>query len=226
PIERLFGSAVALHEGGAGPPGAHHFRRWRALARLHVRGGRGGAQSEGGARQGRFGRPVQRRQRREDHAQPGVGAAAKTGRRSHRARLGTAARGRCARFAGRHHAGGARSGPRPAVFVRGRNANHAGVVPSSPMTPALRVEFGLGLIDIGKPWGFANPLVPDERQARTLLERAFTLGVRYFDTAPSYGVSEERLGRFLGALTAGERGAGRIATKFRRHWDAAQAGTL
>jgi aryl-alcohol dehydrogenase-like predicted oxidoreductase len=88
---------------------------------------------------------------------------------------------------------------------------------------AADVEFGLGLIGIGKPWGFANPLVPDERQARTLLERAFALGVRYFDTAPSYGVSEERLGRFLGALTPAERGAVRIATKFGEHWDAAKA---
>jgi aryl-alcohol dehydrogenase-like predicted oxidoreductase len=91
------------------------------------------------------------------------------------------------------------------------------------MTPAGRVEFGLGLIGIGKPWGFADRSVPDERQARRLLERAFTLGVRYFDTAPSYGVSEERLGRFLGALTAGERSAVRIATKFGEHWDAAKA---
>ena len=93
------------------------------------------------------------------------------------------------------------------------------------MTPpaAQPVEFGLGLIGIGKPWGFAHPEVPDERQARTLLERAFALGVRYFDTAPSYGISEERLGRFLGTLTAGERSALRIATKFGEHWDAAKA---
>jgi aryl-alcohol dehydrogenase-like predicted oxidoreductase len=85
------------------------------------------------------------------------------------------------------------------------------------------VELGLGLIGIGKPWGFANPVVPDERQARMLLERAFTLGVRYFDTAPSYGVSEERLGHFLAALTAGQRSAVRIATKFGEHWDSAKA---
>jgi aryl-alcohol dehydrogenase-like predicted oxidoreductase len=85
------------------------------------------------------------------------------------------------------------------------------------------VEFGLGLIGIGKPWGFANPVVPAEAQALALLERAFTLGVRYFDTAPSYGVSEVRLGRFLGALTAAERSTVRIATKFGEHWDAAQA---
>ncbi len=84
-----------------------------------------------------------------------------------------------------------------------------------------RVEFGLGLIGIGKPWGYANPEVPGERQSLTLLERAFALGVLYFDTAPSYGVSEERLGRFLAALTPAERSAVRIATKFGEHWDAA-----
>jgi aryl-alcohol dehydrogenase-like predicted oxidoreductase len=93
------------------------------------------------------------------------------------------------------------------------------------MTPpaAQQVEFGLGLIGIGKPWGFAHAEVPDERQALTLLEKAFALGVRYFDTAPSYGVSEERLGRFLAGLTAGERSAVRIASKFGEHWDTAKA---
>ena len=69
--------------------------------------------------------------------------------------------------------------------------------------PAQRVEFGLGLIGIGKPWGFVDPEVPDESQAIALLEKAFVLGVRYFDTAPSYGSSEERLGKFLAALAAG-----------------------
>lgn len=89
--------------------------------------------------------------------------------------------------------------------------------------PPERVEFALGLIGIGKPWGFAHPEVPDERQALTLLERAFALGVRYFDTAPSYGVSEERLGRFLADLTQAERFQVRIATKFGEHWDADKA---
>ena len=97
------------------------------------------------------------------------------------------------------------------------------MTPRGGALPAQRVEFALGLIGIGKPWGFANPEVPGERQALTLLERAFALGVRYFDTAPSYGVSEERLGRFLAGLTPGERSAVRIATKFGEHWDAAQA---
>jgi aryl-alcohol dehydrogenase-like predicted oxidoreductase len=85
------------------------------------------------------------------------------------------------------------------------------------------VEFGLGLIGIGKPWGHANPAVPEERQALTLLERAFELGVRYFDTAPSYGVSEERLGRFLQSLAPAERHSVTIATKFGEHWDSSRA---
>ena len=81
------------------------------------------------------------------------------------------------------------------------------------------IEFGLGTIGIGKPWGFANPEVPDERHARELLDCAFALGVRYFDTAPSYGVSEQRLAGFLGSLTAAERAGLTIATKFGEHWD-------
>lgn len=94
------------------------------------------------------------------------------------------------------------------------------MVPQQPVTDRLR--FGLGLIGIGKPWGFADPVVPDESRARELLERAWTLGVRYFDTAPSYGVSEERLGRFLASLSAADRAHVEIATKFGEHWDASR----
>ncbi|MEO8371539.1 MAG: aldo/keto reductase [Candidatus Solibacter sp.] len=88
------------------------------------------------------------------------------------------------------------------------------------MVPEQQIEFALGTIGIGKPWGFANAVVPSEYEALELLERAFTLGIRYFDTAPSYGVSEERLGRFLRSLTAEDRAAVRVATKFGEHWDA------
>ena len=61
------------------------------------------------------------------------------------------------------------------------------------------VQLGLGLIGIGKPWGHAPAPVPSEPEAIALLESAFAVGIRYFDTAPSYGdgVSEQRLGRFL-----------------------------
>jgi Aldo/keto reductase family len=53
-----------------------------------------------------------------------------------------------------------------------------------------RLTLGLGLIGIGKPWGHAATDVPDETKVRELLETAFTLGIRYLDTAPSYGMSE------------------------------------
>jgi aryl-alcohol dehydrogenase-like predicted oxidoreductase len=89
------------------------------------------------------------------------------------------------------------------------------------MVPKQQVEFGLGTIGIGKPWGFVNAVVPPEGHAIDLLERAFALGIRYFDTAPSYGISEERLGRFLSGLGVEDRAAVRVATKFGEHWDAA-----
>jgi aryl-alcohol dehydrogenase-like predicted oxidoreductase len=85
------------------------------------------------------------------------------------------------------------------------------------------VQLGLGLIGIGKPWGHAPNPVPAEREAVALLELAFDLGIRYFDTAPSYGdgVSEERLGRFLKSMPAGQRSQVAVATKFGEHWDRA-----
>ena len=86
------------------------------------------------------------------------------------------------------------------------------------------VQLGLGLIGIGKPWGHVPHPIPSESDAQALLEFAFELGVRYFDTAPSYGdgVSEERLGRFLKQLTARERASVTAATKFGEHWNAAE----
>jgi aryl-alcohol dehydrogenase-like predicted oxidoreductase len=92
----------------------------------------------------------------------------------------------------------------------------------SPQPVNARLRFGLGLIGIGKPWGYANPDVPDESRARELLKRAWSLGLRYFDTAPSYGVSEERLGSFLSSLAAADRAQAEIATKFGEHWDASR----
>ena len=84
-------------------------------------------------------------------------------------------------------------------------------------------HLGLGLIGIGKPWGHAPKPVPSENEARSLLEFAFELGIRYFDTAPSYGdgLSEERLGRYAKALAPEQRRLLTIATKMGEHWDAA-----
>jgi len=86
-------------------------------------------------------------------------------------------------------------------------------------TTGRRLALGLGLIGIGKPWGYSNDAVPPETQVRELLEAAFTLGIRYFDTAPSYGVSEQRLSGFLASLVRTQRDLLTIATKFGEHWD-------
>jgi aryl-alcohol dehydrogenase-like predicted oxidoreductase len=90
------------------------------------------------------------------------------------------------------------------------------------MSPG-RVQLGLGLIGIGKPWGHAPAPMPAESEAIALLELAFDLGIRYFDTVPSYGdgVSEERLGRFLKRMPAAQRSQVTVATKFGEHWDRA-----
>lgn len=77
---------------------------------------------------------------------------------------------------------------------------------------------GLGTIGIGREWGHEDAVVPDERAAMRALECAVRAGYSYFDTAPSYGLSEERLGAFL--RTKGSDGL-TIATKFGEHWDAA-----
>jgi aryl-alcohol dehydrogenase-like predicted oxidoreductase len=85
------------------------------------------------------------------------------------------------------------------------------------------VQLGLGLIGIGKQWGVVPHAVPTEAEAMALLEFAYESGIRYFDTAPSYGdgVSEERLGRFLQSLGTEERAQVTGATKFGEHWNRA-----
>ena len=54
------------------------------------------------------------------------------------------------------------------------------------------------------------------------LKGAFEMGVRLFDTAPSYAYSEERLGRFLKELTVQQRASVTVATKFGETWDFAR----
>jgi aryl-alcohol dehydrogenase-like predicted oxidoreductase len=83
------------------------------------------------------------------------------------------------------------------------------------------VQLGLGLIGMGKPWGRVSHPVPSDAEAMALLEFAFALGVRYFDTAPSYGdaLSEKRLGWFLKSMTLEQRNQVTAATKFGEHWD-------
>lgn len=78
---------------------------------------------------------------------------------------------------------------------------------------------GAGLIGIGREWGHVKTDIPSEEEAINYLSEAYKLGIRFFDTAPSYGSSEVRLGKFLKTLTSQERNGITVATKFGEHWN-------
>jgi aryl-alcohol dehydrogenase-like predicted oxidoreductase len=80
------------------------------------------------------------------------------------------------------------------------------------------MELGLGLIGIGREWGAEDRTIASEMQARELLQHALALNIRFLDTAPSYGISEARLGRFLSGLASKGRSGICIATKFGELW--------
>lgn len=81
------------------------------------------------------------------------------------------------------------------------------------------LDLGCGLIRIGRVWGVENKSVPSESEAINFLESAYGLGIRFFDTAPAYGLSELRLGKFLAGLSIEQRSEILVATKFGEHWD-------
>ena len=59
---------------------------------------------------------------------------------------------------------------------------------------------GFGAFKIGRNLGAKYPRtydLPDEDQVARLLDGVLDLGIRYIDTAPAYGLSEERIGRCL-----------------------------
>ncbi len=85
--------------------------------------------------------------------------------------------------------------------------------------PWTGLRFGLGLLEIGRAWGFKPSPVPDDEQAREFLQGAFEAGVRIYDTAPSYAWSEIRFGAFLRQLTTEQRDSLVVATKFGESWD-------
>jgi aryl-alcohol dehydrogenase-like predicted oxidoreductase len=80
-------------------------------------------------------------------------------------------------------------------------------------------QLGVGLIGIGRKWGVVDSPVPSERETLQFLEGAYQLGLRYFDTAPAYGYSEERLGTWLGQLSPEQGSEITIATKFGEFWN-------
>lgn len=61
-------------------------------------------------------------------------------------------------------------------------------------------EIGFGALEIGRPWGLpvrGDFVVPSEKDAQALLDRALELGINLIDTAPAYMLSEERIGKFM-----------------------------
>ncbi len=80
-------------------------------------------------------------------------------------------------------------------------------------------SIGCGLLSIGRAWGIHNTPPPSEKDAFRFLEGAIELGLTLFDTAPSYGSSEPRLGACLKTLDPGKRDRLIIATKMGEHWD-------
>src|SRR5688500_13144516 len=80
------------------------------------------------------------------------------------------------------------------------------------------MELGLGLIGIGREWGAGDRSVASQTQADELFRQALALNIGFFDTAPSYGQSEARLGRFLSELSSEQRKSVRVATKFGECW--------
>ncbi|WP_339843347.1 aldo/keto reductase [uncultured Halopseudomonas sp.] len=69
-------------------------------------------------------------------------------------------------------------------------------------TELMVSPLGLGTVKFGRNQGVKYPAsfeLPDDRQAKDILALAHDLGINLLDTAPAYGISEERLGGLLGS---------------------------
>jgi aryl-alcohol dehydrogenase-like predicted oxidoreductase len=88
------------------------------------------------------------------------------------------------------------------------------------------IQLGCGLIRIGRTWGYKKENIPTEEEVQHFLSEAVKLGIRFFDTAPAYGTSEERLGNFLKTLSPTIRKSLTIGTKCGEFWDAEKESTI
>ncbi len=82
-----------------------------------------------------------------------------------------------------------------------------------------KVQFGLGLVSLGRPWGFVKKPLPSLEEACEFLQNAVEAGVSFFDTAPAYGRSESLLGQFLRTVDSSTLDRLIIMTKCGEHWD-------
>lgn len=87
------------------------------------------------------------------------------------------------------------------------------------------IELGLGLIGIGRTWGYKSSSIPEEQNSLDFLMNAFEMGIKFFDTAPAYGLSEVRLGKFLESLDTKQRDSIVVATKFGEFFDETTSST-
>ncbi len=62
-------------------------------------------------------------------------------------------------------------------------------------TNLLVSRIGLGTAEIGLAYGLGSKKLPTDQEADYLMKSAVEMGVTYFDTAPSYGLAEERIGK-------------------------------
>ncbi|HVZ93065.1 MAG TPA: aldo/keto reductase [Phycisphaerales bacterium] len=88
------------------------------------------------------------------------------------------------------------------------------MVPRRPLgrTGITVSALGLGTVKLGRRAGVKYPHafeIPDDATAARLLDTAHGLGINLLDTAPAYGIAEERLGKLL----AGQRDRWVLGTK-------------
>lgn len=81
-----------------------------------------------------------------------------------------------------------------------------------------KIKIGCGLISIGRKWA-SHKFPLNDKKSSLFLKNAFNLGITLFDTAPSYGDSEKKLGKFVSTLSIEDRKKIKVATKFGEHWD-------
>ena len=85
----------------------------------------------------------------------------------------------------------------------------------------------LGTAQLGQPYGIANRTgQPDEETAFAVLRLAWSLGIRYVDTAQAYGGSEEIIGRCLHGTRESIAAEVKVITKLAPDVDVADAGEL
>lgn len=80
-----------------------------------------------------------------------------------------------------------------------KNNSHSYSLPTKYIKNTKVSFLGLGTVALGRDWGIAgeNSLHPSEDLTKDVLQTALKSGMTVIDTASSYGLSEERIGRYV-----------------------------